>query len=214
MAKKLTDEETLKCFKAYREYNDENAITLLIKANQGLIGTIIKRYYDKGLTNEELMASGNVGLYNAINKYDYTKGLNMLSTYMGTAIENQIKMDLRRVRKHDSEMSIYEPVTYNRDGEELTLEDLISVDEDEMFKNVVSQMRKDEIATALRCLTDFERQVILLRYGLEDEKPKTQQEVANTIGYSKQYVSYTEDRAIKKMRMPRISKKLKDFIDE
>lgn len=214
-AKILTKEETKKCLRAWRELRDENALTLLTICNIGLVRFFARKYLGKGLTFDELVSAGNEGLIRAINKFDYSeRAIEGFSSYTAIAIENQMKYELRKYNKHSHVISFEQPIGSNKDGDEMKIEDLIGTDSEELIENVISEMKIDIVREALQCLTSREKQIILLRYGLDDVHKKTLEEVAEIFGCSRALISKQEQKALVKMRHPRNTRKLKDFIEE
>lgn len=215
MARKLSLDETKKCLKAWRELADKEALEVLMISNGGLVGYIAKKYLGKGLTFEELQSAGNEGLLNSINKFDYNeRAIEGFSTYISTAIENQIRMELRKYNKHSHVLSFDQPIGQNKDGDELKIEDIVGTDADQLIDDIISEMKIDIVRDALQCLTSREQQIILLRYGLDDVHRKTQDEVAKMFGCSKSAIAKQEQKALVKMRHPKNTRKLKDFIEE
>lgn len=214
MSRRLTLDETKNCLKAWREFHDNNALELLMVCNSGLVGFIAQKYLGKGLTFEELQSAGNEGLLKAINLFNYSeRAIEGFSTYISTAIENQMKMELRKYNKHSHVLSFEQPMYTSKDGDELTVEDLVGTDADELIDEVISTIKIDIVREALECLTTRERQIILLRYGLDEAHAKTQNEVAKIFECSKSLIARQEQKALIKMRHPRNTRKLKDFID-
>ena len=194
MSRILTKDETKDCLRSWREFADEEALELLTICNGGLVGVIAKKYQGSGLTFEELKSAGNEGLIRAINKFNYKeRAIEGFSSYISIAIENQIRMELRKYNKHRHVLSFDQPIGQNKDGDE---------------------MKIDIVREALKCLTSREQQIILLRYGLDEAHKKTQDEVAEIFGCSKTTIVKQEQKALIKMRHPRNTRKLKDFIDE
>lgn len=214
MARRLTLEETEKCLKAWRELKDKDALTLLTVCNSGLVGFFAKKYIGNGLTFDELVSAGNEGLIRTINKFDYQEGeIQAFRSYMAIAIENSMKNELKKYHKHSHVLSYDQPIRESKDGDELTLKDIIGSDADELEKNVISKMKNDVVREALKTLTSREQQIILARYGLDDAHKKTLEELAEIFGCSKQSIANQEKKALIKMRHPRNTKKLKDFLD-
>lgn len=215
MTRRLSLDETKNCLRAWRELADEEALEVLTICNGGLVGFFAKKYLGKGLTFEELQSAGNEGLINAINKFDYNeRAIEGFSSYISIAIENQMKMELRKYKKHSHVLSFDQPIGQNKDGDELKIEDLVGTDAEQLIEDVISEMKIDIVREALQCLTSRERQIILLRYGLDDTHKKTQDEIAEIFGCSKSLIAKQEKKALIKMRHPRNTKKLKDFIEE
>lgn len=215
MARRLSLEETKKCLIAWRELADREALDILTICNLGLVVCFAKKYSGKGLTFEELKSAGYVGLFNAINKFDYMgRPIEGFSTYVSVSIENQMKMDLRVNNKHSQVLSFDQPIGQNKDGDELKIEDILGTDAEQLIEDVISQMKIDIVREALKSLTSREQQIILLRYGLDEAHKKTQDEVAEIFGCSKATIANQEQKALLKMRHPRNTRKLKDFLDE
>lgn len=214
MARRLTLEETEKCLKAWRELKDEDALTLLTVCNSGLVGFFAKKYIGNGLTFDELVSAGNEGLIRAINKFDYQeREIQSFSSYVAIVIENAMRRELKNYNKHRHVLSYDQPIYESKDGDELTLKDIIGSDADELEKNVIAKMKNDVVREALKTLTSREQQIILARYGLDDAHKKTLEELAEIFGCSKQSIANQEKKALVKMRHPRNTKKLKDFLD-
>lgn len=215
MARLLTLDETEKYLKLYREFADEDALTLLVTCNGGLVGFFAKKYLGKGLTFDELVSAGNEGLIKAINKFDYEeREIQGFSTYISVAIENAMKYELRKYNKHSHVLSFEQPLGQNKDGDELTIEDIVGTDAEELIEDVISEMKIDIVREALKSLTSREQQIILLRYGLDDAHRKTQEEVAQMLGCAQSSIAKQEQKALVKMRHPRNTRKLKGFIEE
>lgn len=215
MARRLTLDETKSCLRAWRELADEEALEVLTICNGGLVGFFAKKYLGKGLTFEELQSAGNEGLINAINKFDYNeRAIEGFSSYISIAIENQMKMELRKYNKHSNVLSFDQPIGQNKDGDEMKIEDLVGTDAEQLIEDVISEMKIDIVREALQCLTSREQQIIFLRYGLDEVHKKTQDEVAEIFGCSKATIAKQEQKALVKMRHPRNTRKLKDFIED
>lgn len=215
MARRLTLEETSKYLIAWRELQDDDALTLLTVCNSGLVGYFARKYIGKNLTFDELSSAGNEGLIRAINKFNYKEiDIKFFSSYISTAIENSIKNDLKKYNKHSHVLSFEQPLGQNKDGDELKIEDLIGTDAEELIENVIAEMKIDIVREALQCLTSREKQIILLRYGLDDDHKKTQEEVAKMFGCSIPTIAKQEQKALVKMRHPKNTRKMKDFIEE
>ncbi len=214
MARRLSLEETKNYLKAWREFSDKEALEILMTCNGGLVGFFSKKYLGKGLTFEELNSAGNYGLLNAINKFNYKEiTIEKFSAYISVAIENSIKAELKKYNKHSHVLSFDQPIVQNKDGDEMKIEDLVGTDAEQLIDDVISEMKIDIVREALQCLTSREQQIILLRYGLDEAHKKTQDEVAEIFGCSKKTILRQEQKALVKMRHPRNTIKLKDFID-
>ena len=215
MAKKLSLDEIKNLLIRWRALGDKKAFEKLVVGNSGLVGYFAKKYLGKGLSFEELVSAGNLSLINAINMFDYiNRDIQGFSGYIGVSIENGMLGELRRYNKHSHVMSLSEPIGTSKDGDEMTLEDILATDDDELLDNVVSSIKNDIVREALLSLTTKEQKIILMRYGLDDKYKKTQAEIAELFGCSKQTIAKQEQKALVKMRHPRNTRKLKDFIEE
>ena len=190
MIRKLSLEETKKCLRAWREFSDKEALEVLMVCNGGLVVFFVKKYLGKGLTFDELKSAGDEGLLRAINKFDYKeREIEKFSSYISVAIENQIRIELKKYNKHSHVLSFDQPIGQNKDGDEMTIEELIGTDANQLIEDVISEMKIDIVREALQCLTSRERQIILLRYGLDDTHKKTQDEIAEIFGCSKSLIA-------------------------
>ena len=203
MTRKLSLEETKNCLRAWREFSDKEALEVLMVCNGGLVVFFVKKYLGKGLTFDELKSAGDEGLLRAINKFDYKeREIEKFSSYISTAIENQIRIELRKYNKHSHVLSFDQPIGKNKDGDEMTIEDLIGTDADKLIEDVISEMKIDIVREALQCLTSRERQIILLRYGLDDTHKKTQDEIAKMFDCSKSVIVKQEKKGINQDETP------------
>ncbi len=195
----LTREEEKKYLKEFKENGDKNAKDMLIKHNLRLVAHIVKKYQGTE-DSDDLISTGTIGLIKAINSFDPEKGI-QLATYTARCIENEILMLLRANKKYQTTVSLSDSVGMDKDGNELTLMDLLSDDGDSLF---VSALKKAEraklIEIAKACLTDREFTVICLRYGLKGGAPLPQREVASFLKISRSYISRIENKAIEKIR--------------
>ena len=188
------------CLVAYRENGDMAARGELIEHNLRLVAHIIKKYYTQAAEQEDLISIGTIGLIKAINTYDTDKG-SKLVTYASRCIENELLMRLRQERKEVREISLYEPIGTDREGNEISLMDVIRIDEEDVLLNVItseSLRNIDDLFTEV--LDDREQQVIALRYGLYDNQELTQKEISNLLHISRSYVSRIEKKALLKLR--------------
>lgn len=214
MARRLDINETENCLKLWRETSDKDALELLTICNIGLVNYIAKKYISTGLTYDELVSAGTYGLLKAINKFNYKDNdVRAFSTYIAVAIDNAIKYELGLYRKHSHVLSFDQPLGQNKDGDELTIEDIVGTDSEELVENAINDMKIDIVRESLKSLTSREQQIILLRYGLDENNRKTQEELAQIFGCTKTTIANQEKKALIKMRHPRITKKLKDFVD-
>lgn len=177
-----------------REARDE-----LIKHNMRLVVHIVKKYSNYG-DNDELISVGSIGLIKAVNSYHEGKGT-QFATYASKCIENEILMVIRAGKKYRNTKSLYEPVSYDKDGNEVTLIDLIGLDEESVISKVESRIVQEKlIEIAKKVLDEREYEIVMLRYGINADKAYTQNEVAEKYGISRSYVSRIEKKALFKLR--------------
>ena len=178
---------------------DLEARNILIERNLRLVAHIMKKYYSQTADQEDLISIGTIGLIKGITTFDASKGAK-LATYAARCVENEILMHFRSQKKSSQDVSLSDCIEGGSDGSPLERMDVISDDCDllEMVtsRESVVQLRK-AVAT---CLTDQERLVITLRYGLDGKVPKRQREVAEVTGISRSYVSRIEKRALEKLK--------------
>ena len=179
---------------------DLSARNILVEYNLRLVAHIVKKYQTGNRSTEDLISIGTIGLIKAINTYDTDKGSNLV-TYASRCIENELLMRLRQERKEVREISLYEPIGTDREGNEISLMDVIRIDEEDVLLNVItseSLRNIDDLFTEV--LDDREQQVIALRYGLYDNQELTQKEISNLLHISRSYVSRIEKKALLKLR--------------
>ncbi|MBE5746025.1 MAG: sigma-70 family RNA polymerase sigma factor [Clostridiales bacterium] len=195
----LTQEEEFECIKKYKEDNDEEAKNKLIYHNLRLVAHIVKKYSQAGEA-DDLISVGTIGLIKAINTYELNKG-SQLSTYAARCIENEILMLLRVNKKHNGVYSLEESLGQDKDGNEITLQDIIGNDVDELSQKVESKILSEELLKILKeNLSNREYQIICMRFGLNGKPAYTQLEVAKKLGISRSYISRLENKALKEIR--------------
>ncbi len=178
---------------------DMEARSVLIEHNLRLIAHIIKKYYVQASDADDLISIGTIGLIKGISTYKPDKGVR-LATYCSRCIENELLMHFRRTKKSVGEVSLSDALDTDKEGGGLSLMDVISDDAD-MFEEVTSQETYGQVRKLVEeKLTERERDIITLRYGLGGGVPKTQRETAQLCGISRSYVSRIEKRALEKLR--------------
>ena len=178
---------------------DLEARNILIERNLRLVAHIMKKYYAQTADQEDLISIGTIGLIKGITTFDASKGAR-LATYAARCVENEILMHFRAQRKSSHDVSLSDYIETGADGTPLELMDVISEDCD-LLEQVSNREMKERMRQAVeRCLTDQEKQVICLRYGLGGGSPRRQREVAQLTGISRSYVSRIEKRALEKLR--------------
>lgn len=196
----LSAQEEAKALKKLDE-DDSEAKSLLIEHNLRLVVYIAKKFDNTGVGVEDLISIGTIGLIKAVNSYDSGKNIK-LATYASRCIENEILMYLRRNSKTRMEVSIDEPLNVDWDGNELLLSDILGTDEDVIYKDIEDEVEKKLLNKAISRLTERERQIVDLRFGLssEDGTELTQKEVADMLGISQSYISRLEKKIIKRLK--------------
>lgn len=196
----LSAQEEAQALKKLDE-DDSEAKSLLIEHNLRLVVYIAKKFDNTGVGVEDLISIGTIGLIKAVNSYDSGKNIK-LATYASRCIENEILMYLRRNSKTRMEVSIDEPLNVDWDGNELLLSDILGTDEDVIYKDIEDEVEKKLLNKAISRLTERERQIVDLRFGLssEDGTELTQKEVADMLGISQSYISRLEKKIIKRLK--------------
>ena len=196
--KPLTEEEE----KHYLELSaagDLEARNILIERNLRLVAHIMKKYYAQGSDQEDLISIGTIGLIKGISSFDASKGAR-LATYAARCVENEILMHFRAQRKSAQDVSLSDYIEAGSDGSPLELMDVVS-DESDLMEQVANRESVVQLRKAVEsCLTDQEKLVIQLRYGLTGKAPMRQREAAEHTGISRSYVSRIEKRALEKLR--------------
>ena len=180
--------------------SEEKAKSLLVEHNLRLVVYIAKKFDNTGVGVEDLISIGTIGLIKAINTFNPDKNIK-LATYASRCIENEILMYLRRTSKTRMEVSIDEPLNVDWDGNELLLSDILGTDEDVISKDIEDEIDKKLLKKAMETLTDREKLIISLRFGLNGrEEEKTQKEVADMLGISQSYISRLEKKIIHRLK--------------
>ena len=181
------------------ELGDENAKQLLIEHNLRLVVYIARRFENTGTNLEDLISIGTIGLIKGINTYRRDKNIK-LATYSSRCIENEILMHIRKTSSQKAEVSLDEPINMDYDGNELLLSDILGTDEDVVTGRLEEDVDLQLLRQALKELPPREREIVLMRYGLEGRKELTQKEVAEKMGISQSYISRLEKRIMLRLR--------------
>ncbi len=196
--KPLSEAEEKK-YLALAKAGDKKAKDKLIRHNMRLVAHVVKKYSGAAET-DDMISVGSIGLIKAINTYESGHGTR-LATYTARCIENEILMLIRAGKKHKNNVSLSDPVGTDKDGNELTLMDLLFEKEDKVFGSVEQSLMQEKFIRAIKeLLTDRETEIICLRYALKGGVPLAQREVALKLGISRSYVSRIEKKAIEKLR--------------
>ncbi len=196
--KPLSKEEEEECLKKAKEGDNESKETL-IRHNLRLVAHIVKKYANQGEV-DDLISIGSIGLIKGINTYQYGKG-SMLATYIARCVENEILMHLRSTKKLKNNISMFDSIGRDKDGNELQIMDTLSFEEDMVFREVNEEIQSKKLEKILyENLDPREYEIINLRYGLKCQVPLTQRETASKLGISRSYISRIEKKAIEKLR--------------
>lgn len=179
--------------------NDYTVKKILIERNLRLVVYIAKKFENTGIGVEDLVSIGTIGLIKAINTFNPSKNIK-LATYASRCIENEILMYLRRSNKCKSEVSIDEPLNTDWDGNELLLSDILGTDNDIVYRKIEDDVDKELLNMAIGKLTEREKKITELRFGLAGGSERTQKEVANMMGISQSYISRLEKRIISRLK--------------
>ena len=163
---------------------DQEARNILIERNMRLVAHVAKKYQNTDYDMEDLLSVGTIGLIKAVNSFHIDRG-SRLATYAAKCIENEILMLLRASKKYTKEVSLYEPIGVDKDGEAVSLVDVIEMDNKEVLEELILDQDIQELYEAYEsCLKEQEKEVIGMRYGLFGKQPRTQREIAAALGIS------------------------------
>ena len=177
---------------------DLEARNVLIERNLRLVAHIMKKYYTQTSDQEDLISIGCIGLIKAVNSFDSGKG--RLATYACRCIDNELLMMLRSRKKLSREVSLYEPIGQDKEGNAIHLLDVIEEKQKDIVEDMELGRNIRRLFSALdHCLSDREYRILVMRYGLRGQKEHTQQEVGDILGISRSYVSRMEKRALHKL---------------
>ncbi|NLZ48667.1 MAG: RNA polymerase sporulation sigma factor SigK [Clostridiales bacterium] len=193
------DEKEERYYLVKLKEGDVVAKSILVERNLRLVAHIVKKYSYPGKDIDDLISIGTVGLIKAIDSFDSSKGTR-LATYAARCIENEILMLIRNNKKIKGEVYLQDPIGVDKEGNEISLMDVLSSDEDSVIEIVENKIQVKKLYSKINtCLSEREKIIIEMRYGLIDGNTKTQREIANLLGISRSYVSRIEKRALKKL---------------
>ena len=199
----LSSEEEAAYIKRLHDENcerAEEARRILIERNLRLVAHIAKKYQNVDEDMEDLISIGTIGLIKAVNTFDSDKTIK-LSSYASKCIENELLMMLRGRKKKAREVSLYEPIGMDKEGNEISLLDVIENEQTDVLDRMELKQNVGKLGTLLDArLTDREREIICMRYGLSGDREITRREIGNMLGISRSYVSRIEKRALCKLR--------------
>ena len=196
----LTKEEEQNLYNEISQ-GKESSKNKLIVHNLRLVVYIAKKFENSGVPIDDLISIGTIGLIKAVNTFSPERSIK-LATYASRCIENEILMYLRRTAKTKTEVSIDEPLNVDWDGNELLLSDILGTDDDVCYKDLENEVEMKALKSALGNLSERERIIVDLRYGLSDKdgEERTQKEVADMLGISQSYISRLEKKIIKRLK--------------
>mgnify|MGYP003309354480 CR=1 FL=1 len=181
------------------EEGSDWARDLLVERNLRLVVFIARRFENTGVNLEDLISIGTIGLIKAISTYKLDKNIR-LATYASRCIENEILMHIRKIAVQKSEISLDEPINMDYDGNELLLSDILGTDEDMIMKPLEDDLDLRLLRQAVRELPAREREIVVMRFGLEGHQELTQKEVAQKMGISQSYISRLEKRIMLRLK--------------
>ena len=176
----------------------EYARNKLVEHNLRLVAHLVKKFDGTGEDSDDLISIGTIGLIKGIDTFDPTKGTK-LATYAARCIENEILMHLRTLKKSRGEVSIYDPIGVDKEGNEISLMDILASEGEAISDRIENEFEQRVLLDKVKNLTRRERLVLQLRYGLMNSPRKTQREIAKALGISRSYVSRIEKKAIQKL---------------
>lgn len=194
----LTNEKELECLKKLEE-GDKNAREELIVHNLRLVVYIAKKFENTGIPIEDLISIGTLGLIKAVNTFRIAKNIK-LATYASRCIENEILMYLRKTNPMKAEVSYYEPLNTDWDGNELLISDVLGSEPDDIYRDVEAEDERNRLYKAVNSLNKRERMIMTMRFGIGGGREYTQKEVADALGISQSYISRLEKRIIEKIK--------------
>ncbi len=177
---------------------DKNARNNLIEHNLRLVAHIIKKYDHRKEDEDDLISIGTIGLIKGIDSYSYKHGTR-ITTYCARCIENEIRMYYRSNKKNNKNISINESIGFDKDGNEITFIDILKTPDPDFALDIYNQDNLNLLSTYFKVLTEREKEIIIKRYGLNNNDELTQKEIAKKLGISRSYVSRIEKRALTKM---------------
>ena len=183
-----------------KEKGDIEAKNKLIEHNLRLVVFLSKKYENTKIDLEDLVSIGTVGLIKAINTYKMDKNIK-LATYASRCIDNEILMYLRKNKRTRGEVSFEESLSFDADGNELHLEDILGTEPDIVTKNLELEAEREILINEIERLDSRDKQIMILRYGLNNQEEMTQKDVANMLGISQSYISRIEKKVIRRLKL-------------
>ncbi|SFU94072.1 RNA polymerase sporulation sigma factor SigK [Alicyclobacillus macrosporangiidus] len=193
----LSAEEEAECIRKMQA-GDQNARNTLIEHNLRLVAHLAKKFESSGEEMDDLISIGTIGLIKAVESYTLDRGTK-LATFAARCIHNEILMYLRSTKRHRRDASLHDPIGVDKDGNEMTLADLLGSDPDDVIHEVDLSWEKQKVFEHLPLLPEREREVLCKRFGILDGEERTQREIAAEMGISRSYVSRIERKALNKL---------------
>ncbi len=198
----LSEEEEKEAILAMQK-GDKNARNTLIERNLRLVAHIVKKFESKNISQDDLISIGTIGLIKGIDSYNDSKKTK-ITTYAARCVENEILMYFRSNKKREGDVSLNDSIGYDKDGNEISLIDVLKDNTKDFADTIHTKDNIEDLSVYLNMLNKREKEIIVKRYGLLNQKEKTQKEIAQELNISRSYVSRIEKRALTKM--------LKEFI--
>lgn len=192
---RMEEEEALELAR----FGDEIAKNKLIEHNLRLVVFLAKKYENTGIDLEDLVSIGTIGLIKGINTYKMGKNIK-LATYASRCIDNEILMFLRKNKKRKTEISFEDSLSYDAEGNELHLEDVLGTEDDVVTKELENKIEKKLLIEEIEKLNERDKKIMILRYGLFGNDEITQKDVADMLGISQSYISRIEKKVIKRLK--------------
>ena len=195
----MSEEEEKLYLQKYKE-GDLEAKNILIEKNMRLVAHMVKKYVTNDRNIEDLLSVGTIGLIKAVNTFNSSKSCR-LATYAAKCIDNELLMMLRSEKRKAREVSIYEPIGTDKEGNEISLIEIVKADDVDVVEEYVLRQNISKVFQYIdELLTEREREIIILRYGLYGHDEITQRELAMKLNISRSYVSRIEKKALRKLR--------------
>ena len=193
------EEEGVMLQRLTQEAEKEQAKSLLIQHNLRLVVYIARKFENTGVDNDDLVSIGTIGLIKAINSFRADKNIK-LATYASRCIENEILMYLRRTARLKTEVSFDEPLNTDFEGNELLLSDVLGTSAESVYRDIEANAEREQLKEALKKLSERERKIMFLRFGLGGGEEMTQKDVADMMGISQSYISRLEKKIILRLK--------------